>query len=69
MFVLWGAVSKEMAEKGINKLLEQAWDDIKWPVVLDLRKNVLYHSYKAHKKGHRVFLAGKNIFQKGNHNH
>lgn len=61
---IMGAVSKEMVEKGINKLLGQGWDDIKWPVVLDLRKTVLYHSYEAHKKGASAIFGWQEYFSK-----
>lgn len=54
---IMGAVSQEMVETGINKLLGQGWDDIKWPVVLDMRKKLLYHSYDAHKKGASAILG------------
>ena len=54
---IMGAVSKEMVETGINKLLGQGWDDIKWPVVLDMRKKVVYHSYDAYKKGASAILG------------
>lgn len=54
---IMGAVSKAMVETGINKLLGQGWDDIKWPVVLDMHKRVLYHSYDAHKRGDSAILG------------
>lgn len=59
---IMGAVSNEMVETGINKLLGQGWDDIKWPVVLDMQKKVLYHSYDAHKKGASAVLGWQEYF-------
>ncbi len=59
---IMGAVSKEMVETGINKLLGQGWDDIKWPVVLNMHKKVLYHSYEAHKKGVSAIMGWQEFF-------
>lgn len=59
---IMGSVSNEMVEIGINKLLGQGWDDIKWPVVLNMHKKVLYHSYKAHKKGASAILGWQEYF-------
>ncbi|GAB5474730.1 MAG: hypothetical protein Mars2KO_28290 [Maribacter sp.] len=61
---IMGAVSTEMVETGINKLLGQGWDDIKWPVVLDMQKKVLYHSYEAHKNGASAILGWQEYFSK-----
>jgi hypothetical protein len=54
---IMGAVTHNMVETGINKLLGQGWDDIKWPVVLDMQKKLLYHSYEAHQKGASAILG------------
>ncbi len=54
---IMGAVSKALVETGINKLLGQGWDDITWPVVLDMRKKLLYHSYQAHRNGASAILG------------
>jgi hypothetical protein len=59
---IMGAVSNKMVETGINKLLGQGWDDIKWPVVLNMHKKVLYHSYEAHKKGASAILGWQEYF-------
>ena len=61
---IMGAVSNEMVETGINKLLGQGWDDIKWPVVLNMHKKVLYHSYEAHKNGDSAILGWQEFFSK-----
>jgi len=54
-----GAVCKEMVETGINKLLGQGLDEFKWPVVLDLKKKVLFHSHDAHQQGTSAILGWK----------
>ncbi len=59
---IMGAVSIPMVETGINKLLGQGWDDIKWPVVLNMHKKILYHSYEAHKKGASAILGWQEYF-------
>lgn len=61
---IMGAVTNDMVETGINKLLGQGWDDIKWPVVLNMHKKVLYHSYEAHKKGASAILGWQEFFSK-----
>jgi len=61
---IMGAVSSEMVETGILKLLGQGWNDITWPVVLDLRKKVLYHSYEAHKNGSSAIIGWQEYFSK-----
>lgn len=61
---IMGAVSNKMVETGINKLLGQGWDDIKWPVVLNMHKKVLYHSYEAHKNGASAILGWQEFFSK-----
>lgn len=59
---IMGAVSNTMVETGINKLLGQGWDDVKWPVVLNMHKKVLYHSYEAHQKGNSAILGWQEFF-------
>ena len=61
---IMGAVSNEMVETAIIKLLGQGWDDVTWPVVLDLRKKILYHSYEAHKKGTSAIIGWQEYFSK-----
>jgi len=61
---IMGAVSNEMVETAIIKLLGQGWDDITWPVVLDLRKKILYHSYEAYKKGTSAIIGWQEYFSK-----
>ncbi len=46
-----GAVRRDFVEKAINKLLGQGSDGLNWPVVLDLNKEILYHSFEAHENG------------------
>ena len=59
---IMGAVSNEMVETAIIKLLGQGWDDITWPVVLDLKKKILYHSYESHTKGASAIAGWQEYF-------
>tara|TARA_R110002033_G_scaffold43050_2_gene84489 strand:+ start:1079 stop:1438 length:360 start_codon:yes stop_codon:yes gene_type:complete len=43
-----GAVSAEMVEKAIFNLLGKGPEDMPWPVVLDLQKDIIYHTFHAH---------------------
>ncbi len=61
---IMGAVSNDMVETGINKLLGQGWDKIKWPVVLDMRKKLLYHSHDAYKNGVSAILGWQELQSK-----
>ena len=54
---IMGAVTEVLVETGINKLLGQGWDDITWPVVLDLNKELLYHSYHAYQNGNSAIIG------------
>lgn len=54
-----GSVSSEMVEIAINKLLGQGFGEIKWPVILDLNKELIYHSYDAHNKGLSAIFGWK----------
>lgn len=54
-----GAVCEDMVETGINKLLGKGFDDIKWPVVLDLKKKLLFHSHDAYQEGTSAVLGWK----------
>ncbi len=54
-----GAVCKDMVETGINRLLGKGWDEIKWPVILDLKKRVLFHSHDAHQQGTSAIIGWK----------
>lgn len=59
-----GAVCEEMVETGINKLLGKGWDEIKWPVILDLKKKLLFHSHDAHIEGTSAVLGWKAFLSK-----
>ncbi len=59
-----GAVCEAMVETGINKLLGKGWDEIKWPVILDLKKKVLFHSHDAHIQGTSAVLGWKAFLSK-----
>lgn len=50
-FQIMGAVCQDMVITAINKLLGQGWDDVQWPIVLDMNKKLLYHSFEAHENG------------------
>ena len=59
-----GAVSSDLVETAINKLLGQGSDGFKWPVVLDLKKNILFHSHEAHQNGTSAILGWQEYFGK-----
>jgi hypothetical protein len=54
-----GSVCSEMVEMAINKLLIQGLGGSQWPVVLDLDKKLLYHTYDADKQGLSAILGWK----------
>lgn len=58
---IMGAVSVDMVETGINKLLGHGWDDIRWPVVLNMHKKLVYHSYEAYLKGASAILGWQEL--------
>lgn len=45
------AICAAVVEKAIINLLGKGMGDITWPVILDLNKNLLYHTYEAHENG------------------
>ncbi|TMM59253.1 hypothetical protein FEE95_07420 [Maribacter algarum] len=59
-----GAVRSDLVETAINKLLGQGSDGIKWPVVLDMKKRILFHSHEAYQKGTSAVLGWKEYFSK-----
>ena len=59
-----GAVRSDLVETAINKLLGQGSDEIKWPVVLDLKKKVLFHSHEAYQNGISAILGWQNYSSK-----
>tara|TARA_R110002167_G_scaffold360062_3_gene577482 strand:+ start:10048 stop:10404 length:357 start_codon:yes stop_codon:yes gene_type:complete len=48
---LIGAIGIKFVETAIMNILGQGVDEVQWPVILDLNKRILYHSYAAHLKG------------------
>ena len=42
-----GAVFEEKVSEGINKLMSQAFGTNYWAVVMDLNKNIIYHSFES----------------------
>jgi len=59
-----GAVRSDLVETAINKLLGQGSDGIKWPVVLDMKKKILFHSHEAYQKGTSAVLGWQEYFSK-----
>ena len=59
-----GAVRSDLVETAINKLLGQGSDEIKWPVVLDMKKKILFHSHEAYQNGTSAILGWKAYFSK-----
>ncbi len=59
-----GAVRSDLVETAINRLLGKGSDDIKWPVVLDMKKKILFHSHEAYQKGTSAVLGWKAYFSK-----
>lgn len=59
-----GAVRSDLVETAINKLLGQGSDEITWPVVLDMKKKILFHSHEAYKKGTSAILGWKEYSSK-----
>jgi hypothetical protein len=47
----FAAVCSQMVDTAIVNLLGKGSGDMNWPVVLDLEKKVVYHSYDAHLNG------------------
>ncbi len=60
-----GAVRSDLVETAINKLLGQGSDEITWPVVLDMKKKILFHSHEAYQNGTSAILGWKAYFSKG----
>ncbi|MDX1769091.1 MAG: hypothetical protein R3294_13625 [Arenibacter troitsensis] len=57
---MMGAICSEFVETAIVNVLGQGVDNIQWPVILDLKKNIYYHSHDAHLKGHSAIMGWKN---------
>lgn len=54
-----GAVCNEFVETALINLLGQESPEIQWPVVLDMNKNLLFHSFEANKNGLSTILGWK----------
>jgi hypothetical protein len=54
-----GAISSEYVETAIVNVLGQGVDQIQWPVILDLNKAILYHSYEAHLQNSSAIMGWK----------
>ncbi|MDO6602185.1 hypothetical protein [Arenibacter palladensis] len=60
---LMGAICTEFVETSIVNVLGQGVGDIQWPVILDLKKNIYYHSHDAHLKGYSATMGWKEILR------
>ncbi|NNG10690.1 MAG: hypothetical protein HKM92_10995 [Arenibacter sp.] len=56
-----GAISSEFVETAIVNVLGQGVDEIHWPVILDLKKEIYYHSYQAHARGLSAIMGWKEL--------
>ena len=56
-----GAITAEFVETAIVNVLGQGVDDIHWPVILDLKKEIYYHSYQAHSRGLSAIMGWKEL--------
>lgn len=57
---LLGPICSKFVETAIVNVLGQGVDNIQWPVILDLKKNIYYHSHDAHLKGLSPIMGWKN---------
>jgi len=58
---LMGAICTEFVETAIVNVLGEGVEDIQWPVILDLKKNIYYHSHDAHLKGCSAIMGWKKL--------
>ncbi|MCK0136083.1 hypothetical protein [Arenibacter sp. S6351L] len=58
-----GAISTEYVETAIVNVMGQGVDEIQWPVILDLNKNILYHSYEAHLQDSSAIMGWKKLIK------
>ncbi|MCK0192383.1 hypothetical protein [Arenibacter sp. F20364] len=58
---LMGAICTEFVETSIVNVLGQGVDEVQWPVILDLKKEIYYHSYPAHLKGFSPIIGWKSF--------
>lgn len=59
-----GAVRSDLVETAINKLMGQGSDEITWPVVLDLKKKILFHSHEAYQNGTSAIFGWQEYYSK-----
>ncbi|MFK7811640.1 MAG: hypothetical protein AB8B59_04045 [Maribacter sp.] len=59
-----GAIHRDLVETAINQLLGKGSDELKWPVILDLKKKILFHSHEAHQNGTSAILGWQEYFSK-----
>ncbi|ASO07398.1 hypothetical protein [Arenibacter algicola] len=48
-------------EPAILNILGQGVDEVKWPVILDLKKEIYYHAYPAHLNGLSPIIGWKSF--------
>lgn len=61
-----GTICTEFVETAIVNVLGQGVDHIQWPVILDLNKEICYHSYHAHtNKGLSATMGWKEYLKLG----
>ncbi|MCK0145351.1 hypothetical protein MWU78_06835 [Arenibacter sp. F26102] len=58
-----GAICREFVETAIVNVLGQGVDDIQWPVILDLNREIYYHSYDAHLQGYSAIMGWKELLR------
>lgn len=63
-FRIVGSVRKDMVETAINNLLGKGADGIQWPVVLNIDKQLIYHTHSAHCRGLSAILGWKETMTK-----
>ncbi|MBD3661642.1 MAG: hypothetical protein HUJ11_05605 [Arenibacter algicola] len=56
-----GAICSKFVETAILNILGQGVDEVKWPVILDLKKEIYYHSYPAHLNGLSPIIGWKSF--------
>ncbi len=58
---IMGAISAEFVETAIMNIMGQGVEEIQWPVILDLKKMIYYHSYPAYLKGLSPIMGWKSF--------
>lgn len=61
-----GAISAGFVETAILNVFGQGVDDIRWPVILDLKGKICYHSFHAHIEGFSAVMGWKALLARKN---